>query len=126
MLVHRLDLQLGDAIIDVSDQAASPPVATDPLDQAAVVGVKAEQLERALSFGGRLLPEDEPRADQVLDLADVGQLLGARISVAFSARPSRFNRSINRRPSRDARRNHASSKSTTLCTDRSPLTSRIA
>ena len=50
----------------------------------------------------------------------------ARISVAFSARPSRLSRSISRRPSREASRNHASSNSTTLCTERSPDTSRIA
>ena len=50
----------------------------------------------------------------------------ARISVAFSARPSRFRRSISRRPSREASRNQASSKSTTLCTERSPATSRMA
>ena len=40
----------------------------------------------------------------------------ARISVAFSARPSRLSRSISRRPSREASRNQASSNSTTLCT----------
>ena len=44
----------------------------------------------------------------------------ARISVAFSDRPSRLSRSISRRPSREASRNHASSNSTTLCTERSP------
>ena len=52
------------------------PVAADPLDERAVVGVEAEQLERAARLGGGLLAEDQPGADQVLDLADVGELLG--------------------------------------------------
>ena len=76
MLVHRLDLQLGDAVVDVAHQAAPAPVAADPLDERAVVGVEAEQLERAARFGGGLLAEDQPGADQVLDLADVGRAAG--------------------------------------------------
>ena len=76
VLVHELDLQLGDAVVDVAHQAAALAVAAHPLDERAVVGVEAEQLERAARLRGGLLAEDQPRADQVLDLADVGELLG--------------------------------------------------
>src|SRR5919109_1315011 len=55
--------------------AAGPARRTSPTAQHPVLRVQAEQLERALGLGGGLLAEDEPRADQVLDLADVGQLL---------------------------------------------------
>ena len=76
MRVDRLDLQLGDAVVDVAHQAAPAPVAAHALDQRAVVGIEAEQLERAPGLGGGLLAEDEPGADQVLDLADVGRAAG--------------------------------------------------
>ena len=50
-------------------------VAAHALDQRAVLRIQAEQLERAARLGDGLLPEDQPGADQVLDLADVGELL---------------------------------------------------
>ena len=78
MLVDGLDLQLGDAVVDVAHQAAPAPVGADAFDERAVVGVQAEQLQRAAGFGGGLLAEDEAGADQVLDLADVGELLGGQ------------------------------------------------
>ena len=86
VLVDRLDLQLGDAVVDVADQAAALAVAADALDERAVVGVQAEQLERAARFGGGLLAEDQPGADQVLDLADVGRAAGWRGSASRSPR----------------------------------------
>ena len=73
--VDGVDLDLGDAVVDVSEQAAAAAVAAHALDQHAVLGVQAEQLERAAGLGDGLLAEDHPRADQVLDLADVVELL---------------------------------------------------
>src|SRR5215213_7866567 len=46
VVVDGFDLQFGDAVVDVADQAAAFAVAADALDEHAVVGVKAEQLER--------------------------------------------------------------------------------
>jgi hypothetical protein len=71
--------------------------------------------------GARLPASSTGGEHQRAFLADL-----AVAGVAFSARPSRLSRSINLRPSREASKNHASSNSTTLCTDRSPDTSRIA
>ena len=127
VLVHRLDLQLGDAVVDVAHQAAAAAVAAHALDQrrgprgpgraARARGAPRRRSPGRRSAGCRSGSRSRRRRSSCWV---------ARISVAFSARPSRLSRSISRRPSREASRNHASSNSTTLCTERSPDTSRIA
>src|SRR6188472_2520223 len=44
VLVHRVDLDLGNAVIDVAHQAAPLAVAADALHERAVIGVQAEEL----------------------------------------------------------------------------------
>ena len=51
MLVDRVDLHLGDAVVDVAHQAAPAAVAAHPFDQRPVVGIETEQLQRAPRLG---------------------------------------------------------------------------
>ena len=123
----RLDLQLGDAVVDVAHQAAAARgsrararPARGPRGRGRAARARGAPRRRSpgrRSAGCRSGSRSRRRRSSCWV---------ARISVAFSARPSRLSRSISRRPSREASRNHASSNSTTLCTERSPDTSRIA
>src|SRR4051812_45859349 len=76
--VAEVDLHRADAAVVVTHQAAAAAEGLQPLPEAGVVLVEAEQAQRALGLALGLDPEAERRADQRLELVDVAEHLGGQ------------------------------------------------
>ena len=122
----EVELHLADAAVEVAHQAAALAVFGQPRAQGAVGGVEADQLEAAGRLRARILAEEEVGADQLGEVAEVGQALGRQQHRRVERAAEPHQAVEQRRPCVEASRNQASSSSTSLWRERSPEISRSA